>query len=288
MCPNIKVTSIIRRIYMPTHKLPRAKFFSNPFVSGYSDIDKENSNLFIGASEKPDDIRFGSNDLPEYIFCICNLIPKSEFNPVNVCSRYKENQDSSEESLMEFNIYSGEHINMKGFVSEIAVECTDIFQSASYDCIPKHWVDFIQENKIIYNKKFMLQPIDFEIESFFNENLEVTDISHYKSKAHFFAGSYYKGIAISDIQQYMFFLRANIYGEKFINIISSKEILNSNSIPPADEIRFENLSTLQDDISSGKIMLEFPDNVRYKSIDIKKETLTFDICKIIFKKSQSE
>jgi hypothetical protein len=273
---------------MPIHKLPKAKFFSNPFVSGYSDIDKENSNLFIGASEKPDDICFASNDLPEYILCICNLIPKAEFNPVNVCSRYKENQDSSEESLMEFNIYSGEHINMKGFVSELAVECIEIFQNASYDNIPQNRFDFIQENKIIYNKKFMLQPTDLEIESFFNENLEVSDISHYKSKAHFFAGSYYKGIAISDIQQYMFFLRANVYGEKFINIISSKEILNSNSVPPTDEIRLENLSTLQDDISTGKIVLEFPDGAVYKSIDIKKETLTSDICKIIFKRVHSE
>jgi tetratricopeptide (TPR) repeat protein len=72
----------------------------------------------------------------------------------------------------------------------------------------------------------------------------------------------------------LFFVRVDVYEEKFIEIISAKEILTSNSVHPATEVLLENLSTLQDDIVKGKIVLSFPDGFAYQSIDITKEPLS--------------
>ncbi|MDR3030899.1 MAG: hypothetical protein LBU35_00745 [Holosporales bacterium] len=270
---------------MKRNNFPKAKFFSDPFIAGYTDIDKENSDITIGNSEKNENIFFGDENSPEYISCLCSLIPRMEFKNISVSSKYKLDPDSGAESEMNFKIYSGENINMKGFVSHIDIECRNILLNGLEGNIPREWLDFIIEHCKIFTKNFMTQTNSIEIESLIDEELGITDIAHFKSNAHFFAGSYYKGIPISDIQQYMFFVGTDVYGKEYINIISSKEILTSSSILPAAEIKLENLSTLQDDISNGKVSISFSESVIYKSIEIRKETLTSDICKIIFKKA---
>ena len=256
--------------------LPKAKFFSNPFVLGFIETDQENISFTIGKSLK--NATFTNEDyFPEYIKCFCNIVPRMKFNNVTVETSYIDNS-SGLEIPERFSIYSGEEIQMKGFVSELDFECYEVLSDSK---IPQEIFDFLSSNKKIFTKKFVTQQVPKNIETFVDGN------SGYQSKAHFFAGSYFCGINLRNIEQYMFYVGIDAYQQKYINIISATELLNSTNIFPSDEIRIENLSNIKDDVLSGRLKLKISDEIVYKAVDISKETLISDKCLVLFKKDTS-
>ncbi|GHT89505.1 hypothetical protein FACS1894113_4850 [Alphaproteobacteria bacterium] len=269
---------------MKKNNVPKARFFSEPFIDGYTDIEKTNFNMTIGDSNMRDDI-FANACWPEYISCICELEPISEFENIEILSKILA--EYCDESSINFKLYSGENIKMKGFISQLNINCRDIFSLEPEQDIPPDWRNFMKENPKIYEKCFQIQSARKEIEVFVDENLETSDMPHFKSNAHFFAGSYYSGIEPSNVQQYLFFIGTDVYSEKYISVISAQDLLRSNAAAPTPDVKLNDLSTLQDEACSGNIRIIFPDDICYNSIDIMKNTLVSNYCKIIFKLAES-
>lgn len=266
---------------------PKARFNSEPFINGFTDIDKENSDFIIGTSEKFENIFETDKKFPEYLKLLCKISAKSEFPDVSISAKYKtENDENEPENTMIYNLYDGSKINMKGLVSEININI--------YDIVPDFGIveteeikEFVKSNPLIYTKKFETQKKSNEIENFrdYESAYDESSLIHTKTRTHFFAGSFQKTMKISDIQQYFFYMGTGYQGEEFINLISSKDLLETQKVKPTPGIKLENLSTLEDDIMSGKIEINFDDeNVKYQSISSIKTTLTSEIFQIIFKK----
>ena len=266
---------------------PKARFNSEPFINGFTDIDKENSDFIIGTSEKFENIFETDKKFPEYLKLLCKISAKSEFPDVSISAKYKtENDENEPENTMTYNLYDGSKINMKGLVSEININI--------YDIVPDFGIveteeikEFVKSNPLIYTKKFETQKKSNEIENFrdYESAYDESSLIHTKTRAHFFAGSFQKTMKISDIQQYFFYMGTGYQGEEFINLISSKDLLETQKVKPTPGIKLENLSTLEDDIMSGKIEINFDDeNVKYQSMSSIKTTLTSEIFQIIFKK----
>jgi hypothetical protein len=187
---------------------------------------------------------------------------------------------------MSFDIYGGEHIDMNGFVSEIDI----VFHG--FPCESNHLsegdVQFLIDNPHIYTKKFATQNESVEIDSFVDNSIEESDIVHSKTKAHFFAGSYYKGITLQEIQQYLFYVGTEYQANEYISIISGSDLIRLKKTEPSDEVTTESLSTLEDDIAEQSIVINFLDGSIYKSVSAEKTTLTSDVFQILFKREISQ
>lgn len=266
---------------------PKARFNSEPFINGFTDIDKENSDFIIGNSERFENIFENDKNFPEYLKLLCKISAKSEFQDVSISAKYKtENDENEPENTMTYNLYDGSKINMKGLVSEININICDIVPD--FGIVETEEIkEFVNSNPLIYTKKFETQKKSNEIENFrdYDSVYDESSLIHTKTRAHFFAGSFQKTMKISDIQQYFFFMGTGYQGEEFINLISAKDLIQTQKVKPTTGIKLENLSTLEDDIMSGKIEINFDDkNVKYQSMSSIKTTLTSEIFQIIFKK----
>ncbi|MDR1476487.1 MAG: hypothetical protein LBI20_04235 [Holosporales bacterium] len=272
-------------------KTPKLHYLVNtPFIDGFTEIEKENTEIVIGNSHMIDDLFCTTNESVEYFKCLCSLVPKSEFRDVRVRTRYRApTVDDVSENVMSFSLYSGEQIRMDGFISELAIRFRELLPLESDDgLIKSEWVEFLKTSPEIYVKTFHKQYSDMEIENTLDPGFEGSDILHVKSKGYFFAGSYYAGIKLSDIQQYLFYVGTEIQAREYINIISATELISSRNIEPAPIVTFQSLSTLEDDVCDGKVVINFPDGSEYQSIAISKNTLVSDIVQMLFKKKKEE
>lgn len=257
-------------------KKPKAKFFGSPFVNGFTDIETENSDLIIGSSEEFEDV-FTTN-YPEYLRIICEIEHKSEFPSVTISAGYKTTSDG-ESKLMKYNIYEGKALPMDKIVSEISIKFLDF--SNDYSNLP--WKNDLLSNPVIYQKRFRLQNESRRIDNFLDTSMDQSGILHTKSNAHYFGGCYFKGIKFSDIQPCLFCLGTGIQGKEYIKLFTAKDILQNNSAKLTPEIEKSDLTTLEDDIYTGKLVLQFQDQI-YKSIMATKETLISNVFQILFRK----
>lgn len=257
-------------------KKPKTKLFGSPFVNGFTDIETENSDLIIGSSEKFEDI-FTTN-FPEYLKIICEIEHKAEFPNITISAGYKITDDG-ERKLIEYNIYDGKILPMDKVVSEISIKFLDF--SNDYNNLT--WKNELLSNPIIYQKRFKLQNKSRRIDNFLDKSMEQSGILHTKSKAHYFGGNYFNGIKLSDIQPCLFCLGTGIQGKEYIRLFTAKDILQNNLAELTPEIEKSDLTTLEDDICSGQLMLQFQDQI-YKSIMATKETLLSKVLQILFRK----
>jgi hypothetical protein len=269
---------------MKKYNSPKAKFSSDPFVDGFIGIEKENTDITIGNSEKLDNIFFDENQ--EYLKLLCSISSKSDFGDVTISARYKEKEDEGIK-MMSYKLYDGSNIDMNGLVSEISIEFREVIPE--FGDFRSPWEDFLVKNKVIYTKEFQTQKLSKNIENFIDYDLEETSIIHTKSKAHFFAGSYFKGIKFSNIQQYLFYIGTGRQADPYISIIPAHEVCQLKKIKLNSDVSIESLSTLEDDICDGKVSITFPDSrATYKSVMVAKNTLTSDVFQILFKRDQIE
>ncbi len=257
-------------------KKPQAKLFSSPFVNGFTDVETENSNLIIGSSEENEEL-FDVN-YPEYIKTICEVDHKSEFPDITISAGYKTTGDG-ESKLMKYKIYDGSVISMEKIVSEISIKFLDFSNNYNNSL----WKNDLLSNPVIYQKSFRLQNKSRRIDNFLDQSMDQSSIFHTKTHAHYFGGNYFRGIKLSDIQPCLFCLGTGLQGKEYIKLFSAKEILQNNTTRLSPEIEKSDLTTLQDDISSEKIILQFQDQI-YKSITATKETLLSNVFEILFRK----
>lgn len=261
---------------MKKQNAPHARFFSSPFVNGYTDIEKETAVFTIGSSEVSEDI-FEKN-LPEYIHALCKLSAKSEFPNVTISAGYRTSP-SGKTFVMEKKLYDNSEISMKGMVSEISIE---------FICLenrPGNLKNILPEDPIIYRKTFQIQNTSRRIPNYPSQQEGQSGIFVTKSEAHLFAGSYFDGISLHDIQPYLFYVGTNPRGEPYVKSISATEALQSGKVNISKEIITSHLSTLEDDICNGNIRIEF-DGTAYHSLYATKQTLTSNVFSISFKKEE--
>ena len=244
--------------------VPRTKFNNLPYSDSFTDIDKNNSILQIGNTDYYEDV-FKNIDNYTYIETICELIPKSLFNNVTASMKYRNEIDEEINSIAKYNLYDNSIIKMNNIVSSIDIVLQDIIN------IPNSI-----NNNIIYTKKFYIQNKNIILQT--NEEENESGINTI-SNAYLFGGSFMP----NNIQQYLFYIRHDYNEAPYISLISSSEILNNTSnIKLAPSIELENLSTLQDDITNGKIIIDI-NNKKYKSLFYKKHTLISNKINIVFK-----
>jgi hypothetical protein len=265
-------------------KIPKANYRSDPFVDSFTEIERENTEITIGDSTKIDSLFSILNEQPDYIKCLCSLIPKSDFHDVRVSSHYRLDDDDNNRE-MSFRIYSGEQIKMNGFISELSVRFDTLLPSdMNPNPINAEWIEFLRANPILYTKIFRKQDVDSTIDTEQDPSFDDSDVTHLKSKCYFFGGSYFRGISLSDIQQYLFYVGTEVQASEYIDIISARELLLSKNSAPAQDVTLQSLSTFEDDVSEGKIKLTFPDNSNYKSVLMTKNTVVSDVVQILFTK----
>ena len=261
----------------------KANFNNLPYNDSYTYIDKENTILQIGNSDYYEDIfRNTGEDL--YIETICEMIPHYSFD-TNIQVSMNYNNDNINQ-IVRYNLYDRSIISMENVVSSIDIILLDILNKNNINTnlnddnfktnINNHSINSSENNNIIYtkffgkqNKNICLETIEYETEYGINTI----------SKAYMFGGSFKP----NDIQQYLFYIKHNYNERPYISLISSEDIINNKKdIQLASSINRENLSTLQDDIMNGKIVINLS-NKKYKSIFYKKSTLISNKFNIIFK-----
>jgi hypothetical protein len=259
---------------------PRTRLLGNPFVGSFINIDRDSTNITIGDSEVLDNIFH--DDSPEHIKLLCSISTHTEFADVAVSARYKEKSNGGVKTLS-YRIYDGSPINMNGFVSKLSIRALDILPE--FGTIDSRWQSYIAENSVIYTKHFQTQTTSTNVENFMDHDTQETGIIHTKSRAHSFAGSYFSGIKLADIQPYLFYVGTGYQAKPYISIISASDALRLGKVTLAPGVSGDSLSTLEDDICNGNILLSIPDcDTIYKSVAATKETLTSDIFQITFKR----
>jgi hypothetical protein len=265
---------------MKRTKLPRAKFTSDPYINGFTEVERDVTDILIGSSHKPDEL-FNFEDEAEYIRLLVKIVPKFEFERPQISAKYRMGEDD-DDRVMSFDIYGGESIDMLGFVSSITITFHGLSCEPTF--LSEKNIQFLIDNPDIYTKSFQTQSSDIEIENFVDDSLEESDIIHTKTKAHFFAGSYHGGIRLSDIQQYMFYMGTEYQANEYISVISGRDLINLKRVNSAEEVTLESLSTLEDDIVDRRITLTLLDGLAYRSVSAEKTTVTSDVFQILFKK----
>ncbi|MDR1609375.1 MAG: hypothetical protein LBR78_00770 [Holosporales bacterium] len=267
-----------------TSRRPRTRLLGNPFIGGFTDIDREGTNLMIGDSELLDDIF--NDDSPEHIKLLCSMSAHAAFTDVVVSARYKEKSNGNVKTLS-YHLYDGSSLNMTGFVSKLSITALDILPE--FGTPDSRWQRYISENNVIYTKHFQTQASSTNVENFVDHDAQETGIIHTKSRAHSFAGSYFSGIKLADIQPYLFYVGTGYQAKPYISIISASDALRLRKVTLAPGVSDDSLSTLEDDICNGSIQLSIPDcNTTYKSVAAIKETLTSDIFQITFRKEAGD
>ena len=253
---------------------PRARFVTEPFVNGYTDIDKENTILSIGNSEENEDIF--SDNAPEYLKMRCKLSAKAEFTDVKISAGYRTTPNG-QDFLMHKKLYDGSQIAMRGMVSEVCVTFLDI----QNEC--KIISEELGKLPIIYRKLFQLQNVSKRIPNYPDISNTQSEIFMTKSDAHPFAGCYFPGIKLSEIQPYLFYVGTDVRTEPYVKIISAKDAIQGNIVRICKDIDISSLSTLEDDICNGKVSFK-ANGLKYVSILAEKNTLTSEVFTILFKK----
>jgi hypothetical protein len=264
----------------------RGRFQGEPFVEGFTDIEKEDASILIGESDVIDDVCQVDGGECSCFKLLCSLSSRSDFNDVAISARYKEKAGDKESKTLSYKLYDGSSIKMNGFVSEVAIEFADIVPGSGN--LDDQWLNFLNENRVIYRKVFQTQTSTKTIENFVDEDIDVSSIIHTKSRAHCFAGSYFKGIKFSEIQQYMFYVGTGYRAEPYISIIKASDVLQTKKAKLNQNIAVDSLSTIEDDICDGRITITFPDGSIFQSVLGIKDTLVSDICQISFKKKENK
>ncbi len=232
-------------------KCPKANYRITPYMLNKYGLDEE---LSFTLSDTEEQILF-LEEQNMYMNIVCSIVARSEFSPATVSADYRNEIDKPFKK-MQFNLYDGSSIDMNGIVSSIDVV---IYESE----IPI-------DQKVIYTKKFYTSQSRI-IEVYETENHSgINTISN----VHFFGGAYKPNMPLDGIQPYLFYLMHEYNNLAHIGIISATDFLNSkNNLIPAPNIKFEDLSTLYDDIVTGKIQLTLNNSI-YRSISAVKNTLT--------------
>ncbi|MDR3223996.1 MAG: hypothetical protein LBT03_00180 [Holosporales bacterium] len=265
--------------------IPKARFDGDPFVDGFSAIDKENIDIAIGDSSKLDN--FFETEEQKYLTLRCSVSSRRNFEDVEITARYKERQNGDIKT-MSYKLYDGSAIDLSGLVSEISVEFLDVISNYE-NSISSALQNFLSSNRTLYTRRFITQQLSKNIENFVDRNVADTSVIHTKTNAHFLAGNYFKGIPFSDIQQCFFYMGTGLRAEPYIGIISSKKAVQTKKVRLNQDVVPETLSTLEDDICEGKVVITIPDiNVTYQSITVEKTTLMSDVVNLVFKRDDEE
>ncbi len=263
---------------------PRAKFTDKPFVNGYTDIEKGNTVFTIGNSGENEDI--WADNPPDYVKMRCKLSAKAAFPDVTISAGYRTTP-SGQDFVMQKKLYDGSEISMNNIVSEVNIEfleCQTLdYQAPNFqsDCTIAQ--NELLKNPVIYRKVFQIQNISKRLPNYPDTSNEQSEIFTTKSEAHPFAGMYFTGIKLSNIQPYLFYVGTNLQTKPYVKIISAKEAIRENSVKICKDIDVDALSTLEDDICNGKVKFT-TDETTYTSIFAQKDTLISDVFTILFKK----
>lgn len=259
---------------------PRAKFITEPFVNGYTDIERERAIFTIGNSDENEDIL--ADNLPEYIKIRCKLSAKVAFPNVTISAGYRK-APGGQDLMMQKKLYDGSEISMKGVVSEVDIEFLGFYgepEFAPKGLIPEEFYKL----PIIYKKIFQIQNVSRRIPNYPDIAHEQSEIFMTKSEAHPFAGTYFPGIKLLEIQPYLFYVGTGVRTEPYIKIISAKDAIQKEMVKICKDVDTNSLSTLEDDICNGKVKFNL-DDFQYVSILAQKDTLTSDVFAILFKKN---
>ena len=253
---------------------PRIKFSALPYSHCFTDIDKSDSILEIGNSEYFEDVFNDSkDDNPKLLTVICELIPHIDFKNVSMNMKYRNEIDSNKYEIVSFNLYNNSTINMNGIVSSIDVIAKTVLSSQRAINIKNHR---------LYTKNFIVQTIPKELKT-----IEEITCSGIDTKTHVypFAGCLRSYMEMKDIQPYLFYIGHEYNQSPYINLVSATDFFKSQDILVSENIAIKSLSTLEDDITDGKIELKLKNsNAKYISISSSKNTLTNTYVSIIFEK----
>ena len=239
-------------------KFPKGRFnlFSTPIL--LNDIDRQESFITIGNKFNQYDELIKN---PDNIKLLCEIIPHSDFANVKMSFKYRTAPDNA--ILKSFDIYN----NLENFVSSVEV------------IIKGGMVSNLPIGQVIYKRDFKTQIKDRNLRPF-----EVLDRSRIitTTAAFCYGAKYAPSLAMKNIQPYLFYLR-NEYNPE-LNIISARDFLNQTAIKLSKEINMSDLASLEDDITSGKLIFNLPTGEEYKSFASEKTTLTNNLVMICFKK----
>ena len=259
---------------MKTIKSPNSRFRNIPFVNGYTDIEKTNNVFVIGNSDCEETI-FGDN-IPDHIEMLCKLSAKSMFPNVIITAGYRITPDG-QDYTMQKNLYNGKDVNIKNIISEVDIEFIDIITHEKYlKCN-------LSQNQVIYRKYFQIQNKSKRLPNYPDLANHQSEIFMTKSDAYCFAGVYFDGVKLSDIQQYLFYVGTDINSKPYIKVISAQDFMHKNLGNIDKSIDIESLSSLEDDICDGKIKIIIGD-IEYHSISAIKNTFMSNIFSIVLKK----
>ena len=254
---------------------PRAKFTDKPFVNGYTDIEKGNAVFTTGNSEENEDI--WADSPPDYMKMRCKLSAKAIFPDVTISAGYRTTPNG-QDFVMQKKLYDSSEISMNNMVSEVDVE---FFECQALDC--QITQNELLKNPVFYRKIFQIQNISKRIPNYPDTSNEQSEIFTTRSDAYPFAGIYFTGIKLSNIQPCLFYVGTDLQTKPYVKIISTKEAIQENSIKISKDIDINSLSTLEDDICNGKVKFT-TDETTYTSIFAQKDTLISDVFTILFKK----
>jgi hypothetical protein len=191
---------------------------------------------------------------------------------------------SKELSEIFYNIYDGTSISLNGLVSEINIVYRDSFPE-----VPEEWASFLQQQKSetpLYSKKFHIQKgDDIHAEMHPDPRYEVTAYNHLVSDAYPIAGAYHKGIPLENIEQYFAYVGVGLQSSPYIDLISSRQLLSAKHLRIATGLKASQIGSLQDDVQGGKIEIIMPDETKYQSLNIVKDTVISDVCVLSFKRT---
>ena len=255
-------------------KIPRTSFVSKPFVNGYTDIDKYNTVFVIGNSDETENIF--EETAPEYIKMRCKLISRAAFPDITISAGYRTSPNG-QDLVMQKKLYDGSEILMKNMVSEVDIEFLDFQSEKNVD------KTIFIKNPVIFKKMFKIQNVSKRIPNYPDKTNEQSEIFMTKSDAHLFAGEYYPGIKLSDIQPYLFYVGTDARTEPYLRVISARDALQTQKVKISKDIVIGLLSTLEDDICNGAVKFVLH-NYNYYSISAQKNTLTSNIFAILFRR----
>lgn len=242
--------------------LPKLKPNIKTYSSAFSKIDKESHILEIGSSsyyESLNDQQFNM------LNTICEIQPHRDFNR-NICALMSyRNEINQNKEIVKYNLYDNAAIDMDGVVSSIDIYIKNILNIPNY----------ITNNQKVYTKQFITQSSSVTLtgyETFIDSGINTV------SNAYGFGGGYTSHFLPNKIQPYFFYI-CNMYNEApYISLMSATDFINQRRIQLAEKY---DISTLEDDILNGKIVLNI-NNINYKSISSNKTGLTNNLIHITF------
>ena len=134
----------------------------------------------------------------------------------------------------------------------------------------------------IFQKHFKFQTNNRNMKSF---ETKIGSLTKTTTAAFAYAGKFNPSMEIKDIQQCLFYIEKTQTPQ--LKIISTKEFLQQQEIKLSKEINISSISSLEDDIVSGKVVIKLDSGIFYKSFSSKKTTLTNNLIFIYFKKADS-